>query len=58
VRFVTYAVNRESLDVLAELFGSGDVKVIIDKVYPLSEAANAVAHMLGHHARGKIAIAV
>ena len=58
VRFVTFAVNRENLDALAELFGSGDVQVVIDKVYPLSEAANAVAHMLGHHARGKIAIAV
>jgi NADPH:quinone reductase-like Zn-dependent oxidoreductase len=58
VRFVTYAVNREDLDVLATLLGSGDVKVVIDKVYPLSEVANAVTHMFGHHARGKIAIAV
>jgi hypothetical protein len=27
-------------------------------VYPLGEAANAVAHMLGRHARGKVVIAV
>ena len=58
VRFVTYAVNRKNLVALATLLGSGDVKVIIDRVYPFSEAANAVAHMLGHHARGKVAIAV
>jgi NADPH:quinone reductase-like Zn-dependent oxidoreductase len=58
VRFVTYAVNRENLDALATLLGSGDVKVVIGKTYPLSEAANAVTHMLGHHARGKVAIAV
>jgi NADPH:quinone reductase-like Zn-dependent oxidoreductase len=58
VRFVTYAVNREDLDVLATLLGSGDIKVVIDKVYPLSEVANAVTHMFRHHARGKIAIAV
>jgi NADPH:quinone reductase-like Zn-dependent oxidoreductase len=32
--------------------------VVIDEVYALDEAANAVAHMLGHHARGKIAITV
>ena len=58
VRFVTCVVNRENLDALAALLESGDLKVVIDKVYPLSQAANAVAHMLGHHARGKVAIAV
>ena len=58
VQLVTLVVNRENLAALAALVESGDVKVVIDKVYPLSEAANAVAHMLGHHARGKVAIAV
>jgi NADPH:quinone reductase-like Zn-dependent oxidoreductase len=58
VRFVTCVVNRENLQALATLLESGDVKVVIDEVYPLDEAANAVAHMLGHHARGKVAIAV
>jgi NADPH:quinone reductase-like Zn-dependent oxidoreductase len=51
-------VNRENLAALAELLESGDVKVVIERIYPLSEAADAVAHMLGHHARGKIAITV
>ena len=58
VQFVTCVVNRENLDALAALLESGDVKVVIDKVYPLSEAANAVAHMLGHHAIGKVVITV
>ena len=59
VQFVKgWVVNRENLNALATLLESRDVKVVIDKVYPLSEAANAVAHMLGHHARGKIVIAV
>ena len=58
VQFVTCVVNRENLDALAALLESGDLKVVIDKVYPLSEAANAVAHMLGHHARGQIVVAV
>lgn len=58
VQFVTAEVNRENLEALAALLESGDVNVVIDKVYPLSEAANAVAHMLGHHARGKVVIAV
>ena len=59
VQFVkSWVVNRENLYALAALLESGDVKVVIDKVYPLSEAANAVAHMLGHHAAGKVVIAV
>jgi NADPH:quinone reductase-like Zn-dependent oxidoreductase len=49
-------VNRERLQSLAGLLESGDVKVVIDEVYPLSETANAVGHMLGHHARGKVVI--
>jgi NADPH:quinone reductase-like Zn-dependent oxidoreductase len=51
-------VNRENLEALATLLESGDAKVVRDKVYPLGEAAKAVAHMLGHHARGKVVIAV
>ncbi|MCH7998448.1 MAG: NAD(P)-dependent alcohol dehydrogenase [Chloroflexi bacterium] len=58
VQFVTCVVNRENLDALATLLESGDVNVVIDKVYPLSEAGNAVAHMLGHHAIGKVVITV
>ena len=59
VQFVKdWVVNRENLDALATLLESGDVKVVIDKIYPLSEAADAVAHMLGHHAKGKVVIAV
>jgi NADPH:quinone reductase-like Zn-dependent oxidoreductase len=58
VQFVTCVVNRENLEALATLLDSGDAKVVIDKVHPLGEAPNAVAHMLGHHARGKVVIAV
>ena len=58
VKFVTCVVNRENLQALASLIESGAVKVVIDKVYPLDEAGDAVAHMLGHHARGKVVIAV
>jgi NADPH:quinone reductase-like Zn-dependent oxidoreductase len=55
---VDCVVNRENLQALTALLGSGDVKVVVDKVYPLTDAATAVAHMLGHHARGKVVIAV
>jgi NADPH:quinone reductase-like Zn-dependent oxidoreductase len=50
--------NRDNLAALATLLESGEVKVVIDTSYPLSQAANAVSHMLSHHATGKIAIAV
>lgn len=58
MRFVTCVVNRENLDALARLLESGDVTVVIDDVYELKNAADAVAHMLGHHARGNVVIVV
>jgi NADPH:quinone reductase-like Zn-dependent oxidoreductase len=58
VRFVTCVVNRENLYAVAALLESGAAKVVIDKVYTLAEAGSAVAHMLGHHARGKVVISV
>lgn len=58
VKLLKVAVNRENLTALLRLLESGHVKVVIDTSYPLDEAASAVAHMLGHHARGKVAITV
>ena len=58
VRFVPCVVNRKNLEALAALLKPGAAKVVIDRVYPLSEAPAAVAHMLSHRARGKIVITV
>jgi NADPH:quinone reductase-like Zn-dependent oxidoreductase len=58
VRFVNCVVDRDNLQALAALLQSGEVKVVTDKVYPLAKAGQAVAHMYGHHARGKVAISV
>lgn len=58
VKFVDCVVNRENLGALAAFLESGDVRVVIDKTYPLESASAAVAHMLGHHARGKVVITV
>jgi NADPH:quinone reductase-like Zn-dependent oxidoreductase len=57
VRSAPCVVNRENLDALATLLSSGEVRAVIDTVYPLAEAGKAVAHMLGHHARGNVVIA-
>jgi NADPH:quinone reductase-like Zn-dependent oxidoreductase len=58
VKFPNCTVNRENLEALAGLLDSGAVKVVIDRMYPLDQAGAAVAHMLGHHARGKVVISV
>jgi NADPH:quinone reductase-like Zn-dependent oxidoreductase len=58
VHFVNCVVNRENLAALTTLLESGDIKVVIEKVYPLGDAPTAVGHMLGHHAVGKVVIAV
>jgi NADPH:quinone reductase-like Zn-dependent oxidoreductase len=56
VKFVACVAGRENLSALAALLGSGDVRVVVDETYALEDAPAAVAHMLGHHARGKIVI--
>lgn len=56
VKFVTIAVNRENLNALVRLLGTGEVRVVIDHTYPLDQAASAIAHVLAHHASGKVAI--
>jgi NADPH:quinone reductase-like Zn-dependent oxidoreductase len=58
VKFVTCIVKRDNLSALAELLGSGDVRVVIDETYALEAAPAAVARMLGHHASGKLVITV
>jgi NADPH:quinone reductase-like Zn-dependent oxidoreductase len=56
VRLVTPAVNHENLAALLTLLAPGQVRVVIDKTYPLDQAASAVTHMLQHHLSGKIAM--
>jgi NADPH:quinone reductase-like Zn-dependent oxidoreductase len=58
VKFTTLAVNRENLNALVLLLETSQVKVVIERTYPFDETASAVAHMLAHHASGKVAIAV
>jgi NADPH:quinone reductase-like Zn-dependent oxidoreductase len=58
VKTVTLSVTPENLNALATLLTSGAVQVITDKTYPFDHTAAAVAHMLAHHARGKVAITI
>ncbi|MCD0445129.1 NAD(P)-dependent alcohol dehydrogenase [Glycomyces sp. A-F 0318] len=56
VRTTDAACTRDRLAALARLLETGAVTPVIDRAYPLEQTAAAVAHMLGHHARGNIVI--
>jgi NADPH:quinone reductase-like Zn-dependent oxidoreductase len=59
-RFVSFiaALNGEDLDALAELMRSGKVTPVIDRLYPLERAAEAVRHLETGHARGKVVVTI
>ncbi len=48
--------NKEDLVVLKELLEAGKVAPVIDRRYPLSEAAEAIRYLEEGHARGKVVI--
>lgn len=50
--------NHDDLDVLKELVESGKLKLVIDKTYPLTETAAALAYIEAGHARGKVVITI
>ena len=50
--------NHDDLVALGELIEAGKVSPVIDRVYPLAEAAKAIRHVEDGHARGKVAITV
>ena len=41
---------------MAELLEAGKVVPVIDRCYPLSEAAEAIWYLAGGHAKGKVVI--
>jgi len=50
--------NHEDMLVLTELIEAGKVTPVIDRTYPLCEAAAAIQYLKDGHARGKVVIAV
>jgi NADPH:quinone reductase-like Zn-dependent oxidoreductase len=51
-------INREDLNLLADLVKRGTVIPIVDRTYSLHETAEAVRHVESGHVRGKVVIAV
>jgi NADPH:quinone reductase-like Zn-dependent oxidoreductase len=51
-------VRKEDLEYVTELAGSGQLRVAIDRTYPLAETPEAYRYIEAGHARGKIVITV
>jgi NADPH:quinone reductase-like Zn-dependent oxidoreductase len=55
---LTETSSRENLATLGGLIESGDLTPVIDRTYPLSEAAEAIRYVEVEHARAKVVITV
>jgi len=50
--------KHQDLLALAELLRSGQVAPVIDRTYPLEEAADALRHVAAGHTRGKVVVSL
>jgi NADPH:quinone reductase-like Zn-dependent oxidoreductase len=50
--------RRDDLAVLSELFETGKVTPVVDRVYPLADVAAAIRYLETGHARGKVVITI
>lgn len=50
--------SAEDLEFLNELFDTGKVTPVVDRIVPLADAAAAVAYVEAGHARGKVVISI
>lgn len=50
--------NAADLTVLCELVDSGQISPFIDRVFPLSDVADAIRHLVEGRSRGKTAVAI
>ena len=55
---VTAKSDQKDLVIMKEFLEAGKVAPVIDRCYPLSEAAEALRYLGGGHARGKVVITV
>jgi NADPH:quinone reductase-like Zn-dependent oxidoreductase len=55
---ITAQANQKDLVFVKELMEAGKVVPVIDRVYPLSEAPEALRYLVAGHARGKVVIKV
>lgn len=58
IRLLMVPQNREDLMAITELITAGQVRTVIDRVYPLSETPEAMRYVASGEARGKVVIRV
>jgi len=58
MRGVVAKMDQKDLGLIRELIEAGKVKPVIDRLYPLSEAAEALRYLGAGHARGKVILTV
>ena len=51
-------LTRKDLGVLESLLESGKIKPVLDRTYPLSDAADALRYVEQGHARGKVVVTI
>jgi NADPH:quinone reductase-like Zn-dependent oxidoreductase len=49
-------IHKDDLSYLAGLMGSGELRTVIDTVYPLDKVPEAMAQLGDGHVRGKLII--
>jgi NADPH:quinone reductase-like Zn-dependent oxidoreductase len=57
-KFLMANINRDDLTTFAELITAGKITPVIDRRYPLSETADAMAYAEEGHARAKVILTV
>ncbi len=53
---VSAKIDQKDLGLIKEMIEAGKVKPVVDRRYPLSEAAEALRYLGAGHARGKVVI--
>jgi NADPH:quinone reductase-like Zn-dependent oxidoreductase len=48
--------NPQDFTVLKEMFERGQIRTVVDRVYPLCEISEAMRHLGTGHAKGKIIV--
>jgi NADPH:quinone reductase-like Zn-dependent oxidoreductase len=56
VKFFVAKINKEDLQLMADLMASGEVKPVVDRSYALDRVPEALDYLGEGHARGKIVI--
>lgn len=58
MRFFISRLNKEDLELLAELIAAGKVRPVVDRQYPLDSIRPAMAYLETGRARGKVVITI